>query len=165
MKKIILSIVMILAGTVLSGGAYGATLTGTLDVSVTAVPACTMSVTGITFPDYVGLQVTGNGDVTVTCAQTIPYNIALDGGLHFAGGTRLVTNIANNYIYYTLFQDAGFNVLWGDSDFAATYPNGTSLPDTGTGVATPHTVYGVLSAGGAGPPGLYTDTVTVTLYY
>jgi spore coat protein U-like protein len=122
-----------------------------------------MSVTGIAFPDYSGVPVTANGDVTVTRRLfhiTSPLTPS-----HAAGGARLVINATNNYINYTLFQDAGFAQTWGDADFGNTYPNGTSLADAGTGIAQPHTVYGLLSAGGAVPPDLYTDTVTVTLHY
>ena len=165
MNKLISSMVVMAVCAVLSVGAYGETLTGTLDVSVNAVPACTMSVTGIAFPDFAGVPVTANGDVTVNCVATLPYHIALDAGLHAAGGARLVINATNNFINYTLFKDGGFAQTWGDADFGNTYPNGTSLADAGTGIAQPHTVYGLLSAGGAVPPDLYADTVTVTLHY
>jgi spore coat protein U-like protein len=128
MKKLTLSMVMILACAVLSVGAYGETLTGNLNVSVNAVPACTMSVTGIAFPDFSGVPVTANGDVTVTCAATLPYNIALDAGLHAAGGARLLISATANFINYTLYKDGGFTQTWGDADFGNTIRMGQVLP-------------------------------------
>jgi spore coat protein U-like protein len=67
---------------------------------------------------------------------------------------------------YWLFKDSSYNTEWGDVDFANTFPGGSSLADTGTGIAQPHTVYGyVANLLGGQPPGTYTDTVLVTVHY
>jgi spore coat protein U-like protein len=70
------------------------------------------------------------------------------------------------FVLYALFQDPSYTTEWGDLGFGNTYPSGSSLADTGTGIAQPHTVYGWLELGLQGQPlGAYTDTVLVTVNY
>jgi spore coat protein U-like protein len=170
MKKLISSMVVMVVCAVLSVGAYAATQTGTLNVSVTAVPACAMAVTGITFPDYFGLPVTAAGTVTVNCPMTIPYNITLDAGqsTNFIPATiRRVLNdsgLADSFIEYDLFKDGALSIQWGDTGFGDTF---TAPPHAGTGVGSEDTilVYGRMSGGFAAVPGTYSDIVTVTLHW
>jgi spore coat protein U-like protein len=163
MKKFLLLMLVLSVCMLFSATAYAATETTTFDVSVTAVAACSVTATGITFPDYNGIgYVDGTGDVTVTCSNGVSYNIALDGGLQHTTWRRVTDG--TNYLNYDLWKDFGQTSIWGDSDFENTYPTGSSYADTGTGTAQAHTVWGALF-GGPQPPGAYSDTVTVTVHY
>jgi len=162
MNKLISSMVVMAVCAVLSGGAYATTQTATLNVSVTAVPACAMTVTGIIFPNYYGLEVNANGDVTVTCPVSISYQIALNAGQTnpIPASIRSVSNGSPTGIAYDLFQDGAYGIQWGD-DFLTFMAS--PLVDTGDGNAQTHTVYGRMFGGSVPTPGVYTDTVMVTL--
>jgi spore coat protein U-like protein len=164
MKKLLLILVGLSVCMAFSVTTYAATETTTFDVNVTVVPACLVTATGITFPDYDGFNgVTSDGDVTVTCSSGVPYNIALDAGLYYAPGLRRISD-GMNFIQYALWQGVS-GPAWGDSDYANTYPAGSSLADTGDGTAQAHVVNGTISLGQSAPPGAYSDTVTVTVHY
>jgi spore coat protein U-like protein len=141
-----------------------------MNINAVLAQTCTVSITAVDFGSYGGtVGVAANGDVTVNCTFGIPYNITMDAGLHFGGGgvqARWVSDGAGNYIDYGLYKESAFNFLWGDSDFANTNPNGSSLADTGSGADQPHTVYGWLSSPSPGTPaGAFSDTVNVTVHY
>ena len=156
------------ASLVLVATAQAGIETSTLNVSFTAIAACTVSTGRVDFGSGTGLTpVYGTGDVTVNCSSGIPYNITLDAGLNYQ---RLLTGKRSmsdgiNYIAYALSGDSQMNTEWGDADYDGTYPFGTSVVDTGTGGDQLHSVYGVTWSGQALPVGEYSDTVTVTVYY
>jgi spore coat protein U-like protein len=165
MKKlsiVSLALVLMLA---MAGISFGATATGTLNVSATVVPTCSVLTTAVNFGAYDGSYVQTQGDITVTCAQDTPYNIALDAGMNYNvsnGGYRTMAN-GTNYLNYALWKSTGTE-YWGDSDYADTFP-ATSLADTGNGAAQAHTVIAGIVPGQTVPTGSYTDVVNVTVYY
>jgi spore coat protein U-like protein len=167
-KLTIISFALVLT-LAMAGMSFGATAAGTLNISATVVPTCSVSTTAVNFgSNYDGTSdVLANGDVAVTCPSNTPYHIALDGGQNYLGGSpRLISDGAGHSLWYLLHQDNGFTTIWGDNDYANTYPYGSSLADTGNGVAQAHTVYGSLLAPQPTPsPGSYTDVVNVTVYY
>ncbi len=167
MKKLIIALFVLALGAGLSGRAQAATEATTLDVSANVVAACTVSATGVAFPDTTGSNgnVYANGDVAVNCASGVAYNIALDAGLYYTGGWRGVYDSVANYISYALFKDSAYTSEWSDSDYDNTSPYGSSLADTGTGVDQAHTVYGLLVVSESSVPGAYSDVVNVTVYY
>lgn len=168
MNRLFLLALLLALGRVFAGTANGATYSSVLDVSTSVIIACNVSTVSIAFPDYEGpAPVYTNGDVTVTCTLGTVYKIALDAGLNYNGGLRNVFNGASgDQLKYFLYKDAGRSIEFGDGDYAGTYPSGSSLSDTGSGLAQPHPVYGRL-----GPSliskqaGAYSDTVNVTVYY
>ena len=98
-------------------------------------------------------------DLTVTCTSGLSYDIALDAGMG-EGATaedRYMTGDSGETVTYSLYQDAGRNVLWG--------PDPDDLSGTGTGDGVTHTVYGRVPPQTTPPAGTYTDTVTVTVTY
>jgi spore coat protein U-like protein len=166
MKKLIISLFIMALGISLSGAAYGGTETATLDVSVNKVVACTVSTTAVNFGDTDGTTMLyADGDVTVNCTPGAPYNIALDAGQNYDTALGRILSYGVNTISYGLTQDPGYQTQWGDSDFANTFDEGSSLADTGDGTDQPHTVYGYVGTGNNVPAGTYTDVVTVTVYY
>lgn len=167
MKRLILSIAVMTALLGFTAVADAGTASTTLNVSFTAVAACTVSTTAVNFGSGTGLtDVLANGDVTVNCASGTPYHIALDAGLHTQPNMARAISNGTNAEYYTLSKNNSNWLEWGDSDYSNTYSGGSSLADTGSGSAQAHTVYGYLySSVSALPAGAYSDTVTVTVYY
>ena len=166
MKKTVLAMLVVIVCTGLSATAHAFTVDTTFDVNITVVEACTVTATGLSFPDYASgsSSVFGESNITVTCGNTIPYNIALDGGLNLLSGARRLIQGGNRLIYW-LYQEGAFTNQWGDSGFGDTYTNGVPKAGIGTGSPQIHTVYGWLAAGQNAPTGLYSDTITVTVNY
>lgn len=164
---------LLLAGIMVPGVVSSGTATTAMDVSTNVVAACLVSATNIDFGTTDGTDVVNTtGTITVNCSSGASYNVALDAGLHsLNGGYRGVQNAAGDIIVYSLWKDAGYTDQWGDSDFANTYPLGSSVAGTGTGVAQQLTVEAVLDST-SGSPGnvftpdtIYSDTVTVTVHF
>ncbi|HEY5599970.1 MAG TPA: spore coat U domain-containing protein [Candidatus Manganitrophaceae bacterium] len=150
-------------------GAVAGTATSNLNVSVNVVPACVVSAAPINFGDYDGsTDGRSSGDISVTCAVNLPYNIALDKGLHLGGpgqvNSRHLADGSGNSIYYDLFRE-GYSIRWGDLGFGDTYPQGDPLAAGGTGASQTYTVNGFLWVGQFVPTGIYTDTVIVTVHF
>jgi spore coat protein U-like protein len=169
MKKVIVILMALAMILAVSGLASALTQTANLNVSLRVGAECTVSTTAIDFgsqePVY---PKDGQGDVTVTCATGVPYNIALDAGTNYDGFFRRVSNggVAPDFVLYRLFKTVYPEIEeWGDSDVGNSYPGASSLADTGNGIAQPHTVYGLISPNEGEPPGTYVDIVLVTVHY
>lgn len=165
MKKLYLPLLALTASLGLASGAEAATITGSLNVSAAIVPACSVSATPVNFGSMTGFEAAyANGDVTVNCSPGVPYNIAMDAGLHWRFEGRWLHNGTDDKNYILSASPNGPE--WGDQDFDYT-ALGFSVADIGNGTSQPHTVYGKINAGSIGmQPGVpYTDTVTVTVHY
>jgi spore coat protein U-like protein len=64
-----------------------------------------------------------------------------------------------NQIWYGLFRDAARSLSWGELG------DGAAQPGTGSGAAQSFTVYGRVPAQATPPPGIYSDTIIVTITY
>jgi len=156
-----------------SGLATAGTATTTFPVSITATTACSVTATGLDFGTFVpgptSPAVSGTGTVTVTCALSVPFKVALDRGLHGGAAGRKLTFANGTTMTYEIYQDSAKTLVWGDSDVANTYPPGSSLAGEGTGVAQTLTVHGLVPAGQnpAVPPSepIGADTITVTVVF
>jgi spore coat protein U-like protein len=103
--------------------------------------------------------VDATGSLTVTCTNSLPYTIALDGGLTGATNpTQRMMSQASQHVTYGLYQDSPRAQPWGDS-------GGSTVAGTGTGLAQTLTVYGRVPAQNTPSPGTYSDTVVVTISY
>ncbi len=70
-----------------------------------------------------------------------------------------MTGAGGATIGYTLYRDAARTQLWGTTTGADTFAG------TGAGVAQSVTVYGRVPAQATPAPGVYADTVNVTVTY
>ena len=95
------------------------------------------------------------------------YAITLDAGQHYDGVFwRHVQNGASQVPY--LIVDPSDSFLWGDGGFTNTYSAGSAVHGVGSGSPQSFTANGflfTLFASPASPAGLYTDFITVTVYY
>ncbi|OMG86447.1 hypothetical protein BIZ92_26730 [Achromobacter xylosoxidans] len=104
----------------------------------------------------------GAGTIVMTCTPGTDYRIAINGGLSPAGpaGHRRMKNITSNdntFLTYILYQDASYGNIWADGAQAKS--------GLAKGGAEEFPIYvAVLPATGA-KPGVYTDTVVVTVSY
>lgn len=136
--------------------------TAPFTVQANIIPACTVSANLLDFSSVGTLS--GNIDSTnalsITCTAQTPYSISLNGGL--AGATdptqRKMSKGAET-ITYGLYRDAARAQPWGSTVGVNT------VSATGTGLAQPHTVYGRVPAQATPSPGLYSDTIVVTVSY
>lgn len=134
----------------------------TFTVSGTVVSSCNVTATNLLFPNSVALSsnVDATSTVGVTCTNTTPYHIRLNGGTSGATNPTLRKMfLGANAITYGLYRDAARSLGWGSSDGVNT------TPGTGTASPTSHTVYGRIPAQPTPPSGTYTDTIVVTVSF
>jgi spore coat protein U-like protein len=128
---------------------------------VTVSPSCAVAASSLQFGAYAGTAVAATTSLSVTCTDTTPYNIGLSAG-SAAGATvstRAMTGSGPDTLAYQLFQDSAHTANWGDTIASDT------VAGAGTGIAQTLTVYGYIAAGQFVSPGVYTDTITVTVTY
>jgi len=163
MKKMKLALGL-LAGLVIAGGsADAATTTTTFQVRVTIAAQCLIN-SAATLDFGSNGVITANIDQTsalsVQCTNTTPYNIGLNAGTG-SGATvaaRLMT-LSGATVQYSLYTTAARTTVWGDTVGTDT------VAATGNGAAQVYTIYGRVPPQTTPAPGLYTDTVTVTVTY
>jgi spore coat protein U-like protein len=144
-----------------------ATAPGSFGVSVQIVTQCVVTgTTALNFGNSVGVLTTAGGNIdqtaslTVQCTNTTPYNIGLDGGSNSGASTGVrYLNNSGATIGYTLYYDSGRLHNWGSTIGTDT------VPDTGTGDPITYTVYGRVAPQTTPAPGLYTDTIHITVTY
>jgi spore coat protein U-like protein len=126
-----------------------------------------ISVGSINFGDISEARVfDGTTSITVRAPRGTLFKIALGGGLARSAGSRIVTlQDGTAGMPYQLCKDASCTLPWGDSDFDNTFPQGTSSAGQGTGADQRATVFGRLVVSSLPPPGMYHDSVLVTVYY
>lgn len=103
------------------------------------------------------LSADATANVTVRCPVNTTFTVALGMGTNNDGSSRRVCQGAS-CVNYSLYQDAGHNTPWNDSDSIQ-----TQISATGTDQAL--TVYGDIPPQNWPVAGTYTDTVVVTLSY
>jgi spore coat protein U-like protein len=142
------------------------TSTATFLVSLTLQANCTISATALPFGTSGVLTTALNQTTTlgVTCTNTTPYNIGLDGGSASGSSVSnrlLIGTTSGNTatVGYQLYQDAGHATAWGNTQGTNT------VGGTGSGSAQTLTVYGQVPIQSTPRPDTYTSTVTATVYF
>jgi spore coat protein U-like protein len=123
---------------------------------------CLVSATNISFGAVAALtsNVDATGTVTVQCTNTTPYNVGLNAGTGSGATvtTRKMTAGAST-INYSLYRNSTRTQVWG------TTIGTNTVSGTGTGNNQNLTVYGRIPVQSTPNPGLYSDTITVTVTY
>jgi len=155
----------ILVLTALSGvtPADAATAVGAVASQVDVASGCQISALPLVFSTYDQLgnmPAYGQTSLAVTCTVGTAYNVGLNAGTGTGATvtTRKMTSGINR-LNYSLYQDSGYTVVWGNTVGSNTV--------SGTFVfgQPPLQVYGRIPIGQALPGGTYTDTITVTITY
>jgi spore coat protein U-like protein len=133
-------------------------------VSATVLASCSVSASNLNF-GTTGL-LTSNIDaansLSVTCATGTAYNVGLSAG-NGSGATmaarKMTKASTTNTTTYSLYRNAARTQVWGTTIGTDTQSG------TGTGSAQSLTVYGRVPSQTTPPPGVYTDTIVVTVTY
>jgi spore coat protein U-like protein len=131
-----------------------------LRVSVTIVASCRFTVDQATlsFGDVAqdAGSATAQTNLGVRCSSKQPYAIGFDYGEHAEGGQRQLSD-GSNGIAYQLYADASHRTPLG--------PHGSTgeVRGTGNGDEQVVPVYGKLDLAHDTPPGVYNDTVRLTV--
>ncbi|MGE5469558.1 MAG: spore coat U domain-containing protein [Bacteroidota bacterium] len=132
--------------------------------------SCSASATSTSFGNYNSLApvaLDGVGNVRVTCGNLVnifvSYSISLSAGSAGSFAGRRLVNGAQQ-LNYNLFTDAARSSVWGDGTA------GTSTVSDGyllllLSDQRNYPVYGRIPAGQNIPPGIYSDTIQVTVNY
>jgi spore coat protein U-like protein len=157
-----LAALVVAAGT--PAGVWAATTTSTFQVSITIAQACQISaVTNMSFgtQGVLSANVDSTSGFSVQCTLTTPYNIGLDAGTGVGAtvAVRKMTGPGGATVDYSLFRDAAHLLVWGNTIGVDT------VPGVGTGLAIPYTVFGRVPPQATPGPGLYTDTITITVTF
>jgi spore coat protein U-like protein len=100
--------------------------------------------------------VDSTGTITVTCAESTPYSIALVGAL---GGTGLYGMVGpSDTLHYGLYTDALRSLVWGDGTGGSQTVGGSA-----DALGTSHTVYGRVPSQPLAPAGAYADIITIVV--
>lgn len=129
---------------------------------------CTVSAVGLAFGNYDGLRVAPTdsiGSVAVTCIARrgafFPYSIALSAG----GGTfgaRSMRSGSGYTLNYNLYLGADRSVVWGDGNGGTGVLQDAQSLDR-VNMTRNYPVYGRMPSRQHLPPGVYTDSIVVTL--
>jgi spore coat protein U-like protein len=151
-----------------SQAALTATVSTTLMVSATVESTCAVSANPLSFGSYRPGEGSASASTTlaVRCAKGTPFTVALDAG---AGGsvTQRVMTFGSFKLLYNLYTSAARTTVWGDGTQSSATVSGTGH-GLSTAQAIVETVYGQvpdITGNQDLAPGLYTDTIRVTVSY
>jgi spore coat protein U-like protein len=138
-------------------------------VSVTVAPTCSVAANPLLFGTYYpgngGLN--ANTTLLVRCSHGAAFTVAMNAG---AGGGTLVQRLMAQgaaRLQYNLYTSAARTTVWGDGSVSSAVVAGVGK-GLASGEAITETIFGSLPDSAANqqlPPGLYTDTVLVTVSY
>lgn len=166
MKHVPLAAVIGVLTGVLMAPAQADTDTQSFKVKLTVTSTCdihTKDATDVDFGSHKSTEATAtaDGSLTVNCTNGTAYQIGLNNGDNYAGGSRNMKNTSGSEtVAYTLWQDAGRTEPWGDTLGTDT------LTGAGTGAEQVIPVYGKVALSTQNlKAASYEDTVTATVTY
>lgn len=128
---------------------------------IVPVFACTVTATSFQFgtiDPLIAMTTTSTSTITVNCPAPTSYAIALSPG----AGTfaeRLMMS-GSNTLSYNLYADAAHTIIWGDGTGGTATVNGSASTS-----GTSHTVYGRAPHQPTAVPGIYADSIVVTVSF
>jgi spore coat protein U-like protein len=134
---------------------------GAMTVSVSVPKKCLITGSTLDFGTVTALSsiLDVSTNLSVSCSNTLSYNIGLDNGLNGTLPTNRKMKQGVNTVSYSLYRDAARTLNWGSTIGTDTFSG------TGTGSAISVPVYGRVPVQTTPPPQTYTDTVVVTVTY
>jgi spore coat protein U-like protein len=134
---------------------------GNMSVRVLVPKKCLINGNTLNFGTVSSLNsaVDASTNLSVSCSNTLTYNIGLSNGLNATTPTTRRMNQGGNYVSYSLYRDAARTQNWGSTIGSDTF----SSAGTGNAVSVP--VYGRVPVQTTPVPGTYNDTVVVTVTY
>jgi spore coat protein U-like protein len=150
-------------------GAAAATASATMTVSVTVASSCIVSANPLSFGTYFPGEggMSGSTTLAIRCTQGAPFSVALNAGAGGGTVTQRLMSMGASTLQYNLYTTAAHTTVWGDGTQSTATVSGTGR-GLQNGAAITQTVYGQVPDTPANvdlTPGLYTDTITVTVSY
>lgn len=145
-----------------AGGAGSDTFSQIVSASVSNACRITLA-TDLNFGNTGSLTANRNqtSAIVVRCPTGTEWRLGLSNGNHASGTMRRMRSASGQYVAYELYRDSARTQRWGNTVDSDT----TSGTGQGESTAITQTVYGQVPAQPTATPGLYSDTVTVTLTY
>ena len=149
--------------SVLVSATFAATVSSNITVSMTIQGECKIqATTNLAFgtDGVIDANVDATSTFDVQCTNTTPYTVALNAG----AGTGATTSVrkmtlSGATIDYGLYRDAGRSQNWGNNTGTDT------AAGTGSGAVQQSTIYGRVPPQTTPAPGLYQDTIQITVTY
>jgi spore coat protein U-like protein len=137
------------------------TVTTTFAITSTVLAGCSISAAPLAFGVYTGAQNDATSTISASCTKTTPYNIGLSAGTATGATvtTRRMSGPAGAQLAYSLSQDAGRTVNWGNTVGVSTKSG------VGSGSTQSLTVYGRIAGAQLKSAGSYVDTIVATITY
>jgi spore coat protein U-like protein len=141
-------------------GSYTQYATTSVTATVPANCYVTAAILNFGSVGLIGTNVDAPSTIGLQCSNALPYTVALDGGQSGATDpTQRKMSKGSEQITYGLYRDAARSLPWGS----------TAGTDTVSGVGSAavenRAVYGRIPPQTTPSPGLYVDTVVVTVIY
>lgn len=137
---------------------------------------CSVTATGVSFGSYIpnqAMPVDSAGSMSIVCLKgvldslpaTVSYSIDISRGSSSGYSPRELTTGANT-LRYNLYRDALRLSIWGDTTGGTSNVAGALLLPAPLGSASVmHNVYSRIFAGQNAVPGIYADSIIVTVIY
>lgn len=104
----------------------------------------------------VNTALTGNPANQINCTPNMTLTMSIDSGLYYSSGRHVKLTSGSATMAYQIYADAAYQTPIGVNS-PVTFSSGSS----GLDIRLP--IYGRLSIPGTTPPGIYNDTLTVTM--
>jgi len=134
---------------------------------------CTTTTSNVAFGNYSPMSFGSTdttGNIKVNCGGVasvlLPFNIAFSAGSSGSFATRRLRS-GSNTLNYNLYLDASYGTVWGDGTGGSQSVDGfVTLDALGLSPAQTFWIYGRIPARQlTAIPGVYADTINVTLTY
>jgi spore coat protein U-like protein len=134
---------------------------------------CSVTASAVAFGNYPLFSPTptdSSGTISVACSGTagesVSYRVSLGAGVSGSVAARRMSSPTSPFaLAYNLHTDAARTVVWGDGSGSSVMLNGTlTLPVSGSSSVSA-TVYGRMPARQNVFPGVYADSITVTVNF
>ncbi len=149
----------------ISANVQATTVTTNMTVSATVVSACVVTATPLSFGAYEIDNIQGNNlnvqtSISLFCSNGTNYQIAIDFGQHSSGTQRRMLEVdGTENLQYQIYQDSIHTMVWGNTEGVDT------LSGQANGTAQTIPVYGSVSADQNVSPGVYQDTLLLTVTF
>lgn len=132
-------------------------------VSLTIEHECTITAGDLTFPatGMIDHNVDTTAALNVLCTDESPYAIGLSAGANAGGDTdeRKLLGPGGRTVDYQLYTSGAFDTIWGNEMGEDT------VDDASADESNDYTIHARVPTGQNVPAGVYTDTVTATVWY
>lgn len=158
-NKILFAILII--SSLFSFCAFAGSSGGSFGVLASVNNNCSVSANNFTgaYDPLSPVAMEGSNDVTVLCTLGTSFHVRLDKGIHGSDVTHRQLSDGLQALNYQAFRDSGHTLNWGETDGVDT------IDSIATGAGQVFPVYGRVAALQVVSPGVYSDTLTVTVSF